>query len=136
MRDSDKEEEHVTGALAPRSEGWEVGVKGGLFPKWGEGRDGSWVRPEGWSSTPLVVLCAGIMPGTCFCSWPFGSGSWILAFLYLIVHTLPLCSMHAVLFSPIEFLCICCSRKCLSRYKHCSKGSQVPCPSLSQIHVS
>ena len=43
--------------------------------------------------------------------------------------------MHAVIFSSLQFLCILLlqKRRGLSRWKHCSKGSQGPVSSLFQI---
>ena len=35
---------------------------------------------------------------------------------------------------PQSFFLFCCLRRCFSRYKNCSKGFQVPGPSLSQDH--
>ena len=60
---------------------------------------------------------------SCLCSWLFRSGSWAYLVFFYLFHNLPQLSMHSVIFSPFLF---CCSRKYLSRYKHCSKGSQVP----------
>lgn len=36
--------------------------------------------------TPVVVLCAEIMCGTRFSSQHLRNDSWLVAFLYLIVH--------------------------------------------------
>ena len=66
----------------------------------------------------------------CFfpCSGLFKSGNWVfLAFLYLVHNLFQLC-MHAVIFCPLYCPCI------LSRCNHCSKGSQVLGPSLSQTY--
>ena len=90
------------------------------------------------SACPSVeVLCAGIMCST-FCNFAFAPGRqapqrWPLALgvSYFIVYNLPQLPMHGVIFSLLKRLCICCSRRRLSRYKHCSKGSQVLHPSLS-----
>ena len=60
----------------------------------------------GGLSTPLVMLCAGIILSTCFWSWHLRNGSWVLAVLYHVVHNLPQLSMHRVIFSPLQFLCI------------------------------
>ena len=88
----------------------------------GSGRRGG----LGGLATPLVVPCAGVMHRTLLLLPYLGSGSWVLAFLYLVLLNLPPLCMRAVIFSPLEFLCICCWRRWLSRCKHCSKGSQVP----------
>ena len=73
--------------------------------------------------TPLVVLYA--VP--CFCSQHLRSGSWVLVFLYLIVHNLPNCTCTQLFLVPyISFFVFCCWRRCLSRCKPCSKGAQVP----------
>ena len=90
------------------------------------------------SACPSVeVLCAGIMCST-FCNFAFAPGRqapqrWPLALgvSYFIVYNLPQLPMHGVIFSLLKRLCICRSRRRLSRYKHCSKGSQVLHPSLS-----
>ena len=37
--------------------------------------------------------------------------------------------------APDSFFVFCCLRRCLSRYKHCSKGFQVPGPSLSHCYL-
>lgn len=58
-------------------------------------------------------------------------GSWLWAFSYFIVYNLPQLPTHGVIFSPLKLLCICHSRRRLSRCKHRSKGSQVLHPSLS-----
>ena len=48
--------------------------------------------------TPLVVLCAGIM----ILLLVSQSGSWVLAFLYLLlIHNLPRLCTYTVLFSPL-----------------------------------
>lgn len=65
------------------------------------GRVGAGPGPEGGSgglSTPLTVVCAGGMQSTYFCAGVFTSGSWVLAFWYLLAHTLPHLLPHAVLF--------------------------------------
>ena len=62
---------------------------------------------------------------------------WQLGFLvslYLFVHNLPQLHRHEVIFSPLyTFFIFCYSRRHLGRCKHCSKGSQVPGLSLSQL---
>ena len=56
-----------------------------------------------------------------------------LVFLCL-VHNLLQPPMQAVIFLvPYGFFVFCCWRRLLSRCRHCSKGSQVSRPSLSQI---
>ena len=76
----------------------------------------------------------------CFCSQPpaFALGSSKVAagvlgefsFFFLVfvsfVQNLPLLCMNAVIFSPIQFLVFCCSRRGETRCTHCSRGSQVP----------
>ena len=81
--------------------------------------------------TPYVVLCAGGMRGTLLVlltpqKWQLG----FLVFLYLVAHNLPQLHMHAVIFS---FFVFCCSRRRLSRCKHCSQGAWVQGPSLSPM---
>ena len=56
-----------------------------------------------------------------------------LVFLYLVVQDLPQLCVHTVIFSPYGFFVFCCSRRLLSRCKHCSEGSQVSGPSLSHF---
>ena len=52
---------------------------------------------------------------------------WQLDFFGLSVSSvpnLPHCSSMQLFLVPYNFVC-CCSRRCLSRCQHCSKGSQV-----------
>ena len=87
-----------------------------------------WLR---WFAHPLRgAVCrdhmqySGLAPGTSEVAAALGP-------FCIIVHNLPQLPMHGVIFSLLKRLCICCSRRRLSRYKHCSKGSQVLHPSLS-----
>ena len=60
----------------------------------------------------------------CICSRYLRSGSWFWSFctfLFIIVPTAYVCSLVAY-----NVFILCCLRRCLSRYKHGSKGSQVP----------
>ena len=83
----------------------------------------------GWFAHPLGgAVCRDHF---CFCSWNLRNGSWIVVFLYLIVHNLLQLHMQAVIFRPLCFV-FCWSRRSLSRCKHHSKRSQVPGPSLSE----
>ena len=51
--------------------------------------------------TPLVVLCGGILYSTLVLLQDLRNGSWVLAFLYVLVHSLPELSTHVVTFSPL-----------------------------------
>ena len=72
----------------------------------------------------------------CFCSQIFRSGSWgfFLSFCILLSRTYPNCPCTQLFLVAYSFFLFCCLRRCLCRCKHCSKGSQVPGPSLSQLH--
>ena len=48
-----------------------------------------------------MVLCAGIMGSTLLLVPALQSGSWVLAFLSLVVHNLPHLHMHAVNFKSM-----------------------------------
>ena len=85
-----------------------------------------------------MVLCAGGMCSSLLLlrtlqKWQFSS----LVSLYLSSKIFPNCCMHAVIFSPIYFLCILLLKE---RYvqvqtlQHCSKGSQVLDLSYSRPH--
>ena len=60
-----------------------------------------------WVLCPPLCWCC--MQRSCtgpyFCFQHLRSGSWVLAFLYLVVHHLPPLCMHAVTFSPLDLLC-------------------------------
>ena len=81
-------------------------------------------------------VCAGGMSNTllllqtpCFCSGIFKSGSWVFWSLCIFCSEFAPTSMHAVIFSPIEFLCILLPEKrCVQvqALQHCSKGARVP----------
>ena len=86
--------------------------------------------------TPSVVLCAEGIRSTLLCFRPLGfapgSSKVAVAFFGLFVsfvRNLPQLRMRAVIFSPIQFLCIlllqerCVQVQALQR---CSKGAQVP----------
>ena len=63
--------------------------------------------------TPLLVLCG------------------FLVFLYL-VHNLPQLCMHAVIFSPLQFLCILLLKERFVQVQ--ALQQKVPGPSLSHVH--
>ena len=95
-----------------------------LVSEMGWVQDGS----RGWAGglpTRLVVLCAGRMFGTL--PLLLVHQKWQLSFWSFYILPFILCPnwKHTVTFSPLWFLCICCSRRHLSRCKHCSQGSQV-----------
>ena len=50
----------------------------------------------------------------------------VWAFLYLIVYNCPGCTLVQLFLVPYSFFVFCCSKRRLSRCKHCSKGSQDP----------
>ena len=94
-----------------------AGVCPGVRP---EGRLRCSAHPLGGAECRRCVQLPAFAPG---CS----EVAVVLLFsLYLLVHNLPQLLMHAVIFTPSQFLCICCLRRRMSRYKHGSKGSQVP----------
>ena len=63
---------------------------------------GWWVGPEG-PPTPLAVLCAEV---SAFAPHTSEMAIGLLRFLYLTVYILPQLGVHAVIFSPLEFLCL------------------------------
>ena len=69
------------------------------------GWDGGWLRCFAWLFGYVKRACA-VVP--CFCFWLLRSGNVgvLLVFLYLVVHTLPPQHLHAIIFSPLQFLCI------------------------------
>ena len=73
-----------------------------------------WCRVQGTGTVP------------CFCSRHLRNGSWFVAFLYLIVHNCPNCEGVQLCLVCYSFFVFYCSRRYLSRWKHSSKGSQVP----------
>ena len=82
------------------------GVEGGkLVPYMGRGGTGQGSGQRGGLGgvpTPLVVLCSGHAQYLLLFLATRGSGS--LVFSYLVSHNLPRLSMHAGLFSLLEFL--------------------------------
>ena len=61
-------------------------------------------------------------------------GFWSLCIFLSIIC--PNCTYMQLFVVPYSFFVFCCSRRCLSRCKHGSKGFQVPGPSLSQHLLS
>ena len=55
--------------------------------------------------------------------WWYCEGFWSFCILLVIICPTCLCTQFLV---PYGFLVFCCSRRGVSRCKHCSKGSQVP----------
>ena len=74
-------------------------------------------------SPPSWCWVQGSCAGPCFSPDTSEVAVGFLVFLYL-VHSLP--RLHAVVFSPLQFPCIGCWRRGLSRGKQCSGGSRVP----------
>ena len=54
------------------------------------------------------------------------------SFCILLSIICPNCTCMQLFLVPYSFFVFCCLRRRLSRCKNCSKGSQVPGPSLSQ----
>ena len=85
--------------------------------------------------TPLVVVCAEPCAMPCSCSRVFKSSSWVfLVSLYLFVHNLPqLCMpMQAVIFDPLQFLCILWLKDMFVQVH--TLPQKVPGPRLPQGH--
>ena len=84
--------------------------------KWGESRGRSCTVP-------------------CFCSRHLRSGnSFFWSFFILLFIICPNCTYMQLFLVPYIFFVFCCSRRCLSMCKNCSKGPQVSGPSLSQLY--
>ena len=68
-----------------------------------------------------------------FLSKLFRSGVWPFWSLYMLCPEIALIELfYAVILSPVLILCICCSRRNVSRYKHFSTVAKYPGSSLSQ----
>ena len=85
----------------------------------------------GWSAQPPVMLCAGdhaqdppFAPGTSEGTL----GSWPFCIFFIICPNWPCTHLFLIRSSIFVF---CCSRRRLSRCKHCGRESRVPGPSLS-----
>ena len=79
------------------------------------------IECRGMGSTLLSV------PTPCFCSWLFRSGTWAFWFVCILLSVIcSNCASTQLLLVPYSFTVFCCSRRCVFRCKHCSKGSQVP----------
>ena len=109
------------------------GVRVGVYPE---------VRLEGWrrwsappfggvesrghvqdpAFAPNTLLLLPALP-----KWPLGF--WSFCILSIIC---PNCACTQLFLVPYGFFVFCCLRRCLFGCKHCSKGSQIPGPSLSQ----
>ena len=75
--------------------------------------------------TLQVVSCEACMHSTLLCSRLFKSGS--VGFFYLFVsfvQNLHQLHMHAAIFNPCSFFVFCCSRRDVSRCKHCSTAEK------------
>ena len=62
-------------------------------------------------------------------------GVFFWSFCILLSLICTNCTCTQLFLVPYNLFVFCCLRRHLSSYKHCSKGVQVPGPSLSQIHV-
>ena len=105
----------------PEVGGWGEGVSWSLG--WREPGGGSVVWPEGW------LRCSACPLGSAACRvlrHPSKVTVGVLVSLYLIVRNSSPPHTAQLFFIPLLFLCICCSGRCLSRYKYCSRESQVP----------
>ena len=113
-------------------------------PLWGKGRGGPRVQPEGWlrwPAHPFGGVCRrhaqnpAFAPNTLLLhsvlqQWQLG----VVVFLYLVVPNLPQLHRHAVIFSPLAFLCILCLREVLVQMQALQPlQPRVPGPSLSQL---
>ena len=98
------------------------------------------VQPEGGLGgfpTPLVVLGVRGMPSTLLLlpvlqKWQVG---FFWSFCILLSIICPNCQCMQLFLVPYCFFVFCFSRRCLSRCKHCGKGSRVSGPSLSHAVV-
>ena len=102
------------------------------------------VGPEGWrrwSAHPFGAVCRGHAQDPVFAPDPLllrpALQKWQLGFFGLFVpfvQNLPQLHVTQLFLVPYSFFVFCCSRRGLSRCKHCSKWSQVPaCLSLSRL---
>ena len=74
---------------------------------------------------PLRWCCVqGASRAPYFFSWLFKSGSWVFDLFVSFVQNLLQLHMHAVVFSPIQFLCILLLED--STCKHCSTAAKGP----------
>lgn len=90
---------------------------------WSGPGGGSVVWPEGWlrcSARPLGGAACRVL------RHPSKVTVGVLVSLYLIVRNSSPPHTTQLFFLPLLFLCICCSGRCLSRYKYSSRESQVP----------
>lgn len=141
MRNSGKVLLGLVPLLTPEAVGWaeersgagswrELRPSEGQWSQWVEG----WLR---WSAQPLMVLCAGDhVPVPCSRSWHLGSGSWVLAFLYLVLICPSWACMHLVLVA-CSFFVFCYLKKRFVWYEHCSfkrSGSQPVSIWVVKIH--
>ena len=83
----------------------------------------------------FVVLRAGggmhstlhLLPTLHFCSWLLRNGSWIFfPFLSFWSRICPNGARTQLFFVPYSFCVFCCSRRAVSRCKHC--GTAAKCP--------
>ena len=112
--------------------------EGEQFLLQGESRGGSKDRAGGVTEVVWPSLggteCRGQCTVPCFHSCPqlFTSGTWVLGLCILLSIICPNCSCKQLFLIPDSSFVFCCWRRRLSRCEHCSKGSQVPGPSLAQ----
>ena len=93
---------------------------------WGQVQGSGWRGGFDALPTPSVALCTG-----CMCNIPVllpAFQKWQLGFwsfcVLSIIH--PNCTYTLLFLLPYSFFVFCCSRRHLSRCKHCKKGPQVP----------
>ena len=97
-----------------------------MAPQMGEGTN----RLEGWAGWVALVVCSPpwwcclqeSCRVPCFCSWHLRSGSWVLAFLYLLFIICRNCECMQLLLVPYSFFVFCFWRRHLSSCKHPVKG--------------
>ena len=79
-------------------------------------------RQEHWSGLPF--------PSPCFCSWLFRSDSWVCLFFFCLFdlwsRICPNCTWVKLFLVPYSLFVFCCSRRGVSRRKHCGTAAEDP----------
>lgn len=95
------------------------GVRVGLGPG---------VGPEGWHMWllyPLGAVCRGHAQSPAFApSFSELASDFFLSFSIFLSIICPSCPGTQLFLVRYSFFAFCCWRRCLSRYQHCSRGSQ------------
>ena len=93
-----------------------------------EGRAGSRGRARGVAyvvALPLGCCVQGTCAVPCFCSQLFRTSiRFFLSFSIFLSIICPSCPGMQLFLVRYSFFAFCCWRRCLSRYQHCSRGSQ------------